>query len=126
MDIQDAIDRILERAKAERAESQMTLGKMIQRLEGMPQDFEMQGFGFIDSYRGYYCDLSFSPSVEKMPVSEVLKEARGAMGKVFTGYKGGDFLMSESTPIWIADYGECGVKIVAINDDGTFETQEDN
>ena len=35
-------------------------------------------------------------------------------------------MMGESTPIWIADYGCCGVKIMAINNDGSIETAEDD
>lgn len=43
----------------------------------------------------------------------------------FEGYKGGDFIMNGSTPLWIAEHGSCGVKIIAINPDGTFTTASD-
>jgi len=33
---------------------------------------------------------------------EVLKEAQG---KTFTGYKGGDFLMTKNTPVWLSEHG---------------------
>ncbi len=32
-------------------------------------------------------------------------EAKSHIGQTFTGYKGGDFIMNESTHVWIATYG---------------------
>ena len=37
------------------------------------------------------------------------------MGQVFEGYKGGDFMMGALTPLWVAAYGNCGNKLLAIN-----------
>jgi len=48
-----------------------------------------------------------------------------AMGQVFNGYKGGDFVMGALTPVWIASYGRLGRKIIALSDDGKLETSED-
>lgn len=39
-------------------------------------------------------------------VKEFLSLAKECMGKTFTGYKGGDFLMGKTTPIWVANYGD--------------------
>jgi len=39
---------------------------------------------------------------------EVLKQA---IGKRFTGYKGGDFLMGKNTPVWLAEYSNSSFKI---------------
>ena len=110
----------------ERAKTQMTLGRMIEVLEGMPETTKIEGLGCLDSYRGYYRDLAFEPEEGKSPVSEILVTCRAAMGKVFTGYKGGDFIMGALTPMWLAHYGTCGEKIIAINKDGTIETVEDS
>jgi hypothetical protein len=30
---------------------------------------------------------------------------------VFTGYKGGDYVMDESTPVWADDYGRCTYRV---------------
>ena len=38
-------------------------------------------------------------------VSEFISILKEAVGKTFTGYKGGDFLMSKNTPVWFAEYG---------------------
>jgi hypothetical protein len=43
---------------------------------------------------------------------------------VFMGYKGGDFVMGALTPVWVANYGSCGQKLMAIRPDGTLETAE--
>ena len=110
----------------ERSESQMTLGKLIADLEAMPADTEVRGLESAHSYRGYYCDLAFEPIKAKVKVSSLLAECKAAMGKVFTGYKGGDYVMGESTPVWISHYGTTGQKLMAIHKDGTIETADDD
>lgn len=68
------------------------------------------------SYRGYYSDLSFEPSEEVRSVEDVVKMLETkCLGKEFTGYKGGEYFMDENTPIWIAEYGNCGVRIMKLN-----------
>lgn len=99
----------------ERASSQMTLGGFIAALEGVSGKRKVAGIGDPTSYRGYYKDLSFRPTEEARTVAEVLKVARSCMGRVFTGYKGGDFVMGETTPIWSAEYGRCGLRIMELN-----------
>jgi hypothetical protein len=88
----------------ERAKDQMTLGEFIALLETLPPEKEVIGLGELMSYRGYYCDLAFEPD-DRMPVGDLLDMCRGAMGKTFMGYTGGDFMMGESTPLWVAHYG---------------------
>jgi hypothetical protein len=110
----------------ERAATQMTLGAMIAALEKMPPETEIDGIGSAISYRGYYSDLAFQPQPEKIKAGDLLAQCRAAMGQVFEGYKGGDFVMGALTPVWIADYGCCGRKIMAINPDGTIETADDD
>ena len=124
--MQVMIDGMSAEWQRERAATQMTLGDVIAALESLPKDTEIDGLKRLDSYRGYYSDLAFEREDGKRPVSEILTMCRTAMGKVFAGYKGGDFMMGESTPMWIADYGCCGVKIMAITPDGSIETAEDD
>jgi hypothetical protein len=57
------------------------------------------------SYRGYYSDLAFEGGTSQIEAHELLASCKSAMGKVFTGYKGGDFMMGELTPLWVASYG---------------------
>jgi len=109
----------------ERAESQMTLGDIIKYLEAQPENKEIQGLGDLDSYRGYYADLAFEPTDNYEQAGSLLEKCKSAMGQVFTGYKGGDFVMGALTPLWVASYGGCGDKLISIKDDGTIETAED-
>lgn len=108
----------------ERAATQLTLGKLIDRLEAMPPDVRL---GICDphSYRGYYSDLAFEFTEMPVTIADALKMARECMGETFQGYKGGDFKMGRNTPVWLADWGSCGHKIMAVNDNGSLELAED-
>ena len=70
--------------------------------------------------------VSDLPEIKEKPAALLLKECRAAMGAVFTGYKGGEYQMGKSTPLWVASYGCCGKKLMAINDDGTLQLAEDD
>lgn len=112
--------------QGERAQEQMTLGNLIAALEALPAGATIKYIGEPHSYRGYYCDLAFEPRAGRRLAADVLKECTDAMGKVFGGYKGGDFVMGARTPVWIAEYGCCGDKIMQLNPDGSFSTEEDD
>lgn len=105
-----------------RADTQLTLGTLIDRLEQLDQESEIDGLVEPHSYRGYYADLAFERD-GKRKVSDVLSTVRGCLGETFTGYKGGDFDMGRRTPVWIANYGDCGVRIIEIVDDGSIITE---
>lgn len=85
----------------------MTLGELIRALKEMPSDGVItHGFGEPMSYRGYYGDLAFAPRINTT-AGEMLAHAESAVGKTFTGYKGGEYTMSEHTDCWISEYGNC-------------------
>lgn len=124
--IQALIDGLGQAGQRERANSdQMILGELIARLEALPESVSV-ALGSPHSYRGYYIDLSFERTPEPRPVADVLADARSCLGKVFEGYKGGDYTMGKSTPVWCAGYGNCGQKITAINDDGSLVLRDDD
>lgn len=122
MDIQDYINNLAEQWKKERAETQMTLGKLIQRIEKMTLEYFPVGLSSPDSYRGYYSDLAFEFTDEPMKREDVLKVCYSALNETFEGYRGGEYVMDFDTPLWIAEYGSCGVKILSVNSDGSFVT----
>lgn len=124
--VQAMFDGLSAAWQKERAAEQMTLGSLITALRELPNGTEVQKFDGIGSYRGYYCDIALEPGSGMMPVADLLALCESAMGRVYEGYKGGDFLMGESTPIWIAEYGCLGEKIMTVNDDGTFVTLTDD
>lgn len=123
MDFQAMVDAWSAQMQMERSQSQLTLGELIAKLEAMPATTPV---GLVDphSYRGYYRDLAFKPG--ESTAGAVLEAARAALGATFQGYKGGDFVMGESTPMWVAPYGCCGLKLMGINPDGSLVTAEDD
>jgi hypothetical protein len=117
-DLQKLVDTMNETASAERANYHMTLGSLVAALENVSPDLLVEydsgsSPSGPESYRGYYCDLSFPPSSIQITVAELLREAKVAIGSTFEGYKGGDFTMHEKTPLWASPYGSAnGVAIM--------------
>jgi hypothetical protein len=126
MSLQAMVDGMSAQWQRERSESQMTLGKLIAELEAMPADAQVASLSDPHSYRGYYCDLALEISEGTRPASGLLADCKAAMGQVFTGYKGGDYVMGALTPVWIAEYGGCGLKLMAIAPNGRLQTAEDD
>lgn len=124
-EIQDYVNNLAEIGKQERSVSQMTLGKLISRIEKMTLDYFPVGLSSPDSYRGYYSDLAFEFTDKPMKREDVLKVCYSALNETFYGYKGGDYVMDSNTPVWIAEYGSCGVKIIFVKEDGSFVTEND-
>lgn len=98
----------------------MTLGELIKALSRFKSDEEVK-FDFvhfkpnmqIHSYRGDYSQLAVGYTSEykqedDVTVGNVLAMLKGAIGKTFEGYKGGDYTMDEETPIWVGDTNESG------------------
>lgn len=110
----------------ERSQSQMTLGALIAALEAMPPDADVANIYDPHSYRGYYCDLEFERAEGTRKASDLLVECRAAMGNVFEGYKGGDYVMGARTPVWVGSYGTAaGDRLMAVRSDGTIETSKE-
>ena len=126
MDLQMLIDGMNAQWQRERAETQMTLGKLITVLEAMSEGTEVANLRNAHSYRGYYNDLAFERNEGTRQAADLLADCKAAMGQVFCGYKGGDFVMGALTPVWLASYGCCGQKLMALYAGGEIETAEDN
>jgi len=117
MEIQD---RIFNATKAKRADDmltspQLTLGELILKLEAIPDKklpviFDGRKYfpTGIDSWRGSYCELAinYSTTSVHMTVKGFLNLLRNTVGKILIGYKGGDFMMGKTTPVWVSNYGE--------------------
>jgi len=72
-----------------------------------PNRVVKRGFDNPHSYRGFYDQLAFEPA-EGVTVGSMLACARGAVDRVFQGYKGGIYVMREHTDVWLANRGELG------------------
>ena len=123
-DLQRLVDTMSRAMRETRSNYHMTLGGLISRLSEIGRSgmgnakvvVDLGGSpGSFMSYRGYYDDLSLDRSGDGVTVQELLKKCETALGKHFTGYKGGEYLMDESTPLWVSEYGSAsGIAIIDI------------
>lgn len=83
----------------------MTLEQLIDELEKYDLNIVVKhGFTNPHSYRGYYDQLAFEPA-SNVSVGFMLSCAESALGAIFEGWKGGDYMMDEDTPCWLAQEG---------------------
>lgn len=116
MDWQEVIENALQaqRANVMKTSPQLTLGELILKLEAVeekskPVIFNERYFPVgIDSWRGSYYELAleYAETGDKFSVAAWIKKLRETVGSTLYGYKGGEFLMGKTTPVWIANYGE--------------------
>lgn len=130
MDLQTILDNacLAKRQETLKTSKQMTIGEIILKLEAINKTDEEVWFDFeyarptdLDSWRGIYAEIAFGFDCETKPktVKEILVILKEAIGKTYTGYKGGDFTMGKNTPVWVANYGNSGeTGIVDIVDGG--------
>lgn len=98
----------------------MTLGDMIARYEALG-DVVVESPGVAMSARAVYAHVGFDWTAAKpkrIPARKAAALCRAVIGQTFYGYKGGDFTMSEWSPVWIAQYGHSGSPLIAISDEG--------
>lgn len=128
MDLQKILDNAVQTQRAEKFNNspQLSLGELILKLEAIPlspkKKYESEelidrevAFGMDGvypthymSWRGIYRELAlgFTTDDSTRPVlSQFIKDTKECMGKTFEGYKGGDFVMGKTTPVWVANYG---------------------
>ena len=119
-----------------RNSKQINLGTLIKELESIDPFYEHDGkqeekkveFDFpgnftpsyIDSWRGSYCELALDyEQGEPIKIKAFIEMLKEAVGKTYAGYKGGDYLMSENTPVWVDHYGDSGhTGIIGVEGDG--------
>lgn len=126
------------RAARMRTSRQLTLGELIRRLEALPLASDGWGeplpdkkvvFDFcdfaphwLDSWRGSYAELAIVPTVDydkRITAEAFLARLRAAVGGTFQGYKGGDFVMGDDTPVWVSRHGENSYTgVVGVRDAG--------
>ena len=90
-----------------RYEDGLTLGEVIAALAPHVGKRASLGFCGTHSYRGYYECLAFGLASD-VEVDEMLSSSCGAIGKTFTGWKGGEYRMTEATECYLADAGTTG------------------
>ena len=129
-DIQAMLNVMSEMAAETRSKYHLTLGQLIKRLEKTPEGkpiFTQAGLGVegLCSYRGYYSDLALNPaSGPEWTAGQLLKACKEVIETELTGYKGGEFLMTKDTPLWLASRGELGPAIMDLTPDGLVITRD--
>jgi hypothetical protein len=100
----------------------MTLGELKRALERKNQSAPcVYDFGYfvpkdIGSWRGDYRYIAIGYERGGSPtVADTLKLVSDAIGQEFTGYKGGEFYMDESTRVYVSNNGEaCHTAIIDV------------
>lgn len=109
----------------------LTLGEIIDKLEALPPTLSIR-FNFcdflpttFDSWRYNFSELALGykqGNLLESTVSKLLDLAKEAVDTSFQGYKGGDYIMTAQTSVWVANYGLSGgntgiLDIQAIDDE---------
>jgi hypothetical protein len=132
MSLQDDVNALIaaERGKTFAAGPQWSLGQLIDALAPLLAAKSVATevvFDFcgacpddIGSWRGSYAELAISFNFGSfMPLGKFVSMLKGADGATFDGYKGGEFRMSRSTPVWVANWGNSGnTGVVGVRDAG--------
>lgn len=131
-ELQTLVRNSVRAARAEKLKrsDQLTLGELIAKLERLRDqdagrvvkyDFAYFHPKRLASWRGAYDELAlnYENTSEPLSVGELIELLQSAIGKTFEGYKGGEYVMGKTTPLWVSDYGEgCNTAIVGVLDDG--------
>jgi hypothetical protein len=129
----------VERAKVLASSGQLTLGEMIRKAKELKSivyhiesalvyyDFCFNYPSRLMSWRGIYDELAMdhnynddNPFHFVPTLNEFITLLESAVGKTFTGYKGGNYVMSLNTPVWVANSGEAGSTFVSDIIDGRY------
>lgn len=118
MDLQTTITNMLaaRRAEAMKTSPQFTLGEIILKMEmvknkNLPVVFDIKEYypTGIGSWRGSYDELALKYAEKAggwLSVTEAIVLLKEMIGRTLEGYKGGDYLMGKTTPVWVANRGE--------------------
>lgn len=94
----------------------MNLGTLIEELKKYsktqkvclisPNNTEFSPTGIFSCYRGYYDELSinitpYDPK-KTLTVGKFITLLKKQVGKTYSGYKGGEYIMHECTPCWLS------------------------
>lgn len=73
-------------------------------------------------YRGSYDELAISYTEKEMTVSAFSKMLKKVLTQNYTGYKGGDYTMWDTTPVWAvrdsSHYSQMAIVSVFLSEDG--------
>ena len=97
---------------------QLSLGELMDKIKPLINDEIKVVYDFcgafptsIDSWRGSYDELSLNhingeDTAKKLTGNEFHALLEQAIGATYQGYKGGEYIMSKDTPVWVDSYGK--------------------
>ena len=95
----------------------MRLRDLLEALEAAPRGCKVafdngELPGEFHSYRGYYDEACLAEGHEEITAAQLKKKLKKFIGSTQRGWKGGEFEMYPETPLWRADNGRTGYRIV--------------
>lgn len=114
MDFQKMFDMLSNAARDTRKDYHICLGELLDGLRQADPE-ALIGLHNPHSYRGYYSDLALEPTEAPIKVWQLINQLSDVIDTELTGYKGGEFLMSADTPVWVAHYGTTGPALVGFD-----------
>lgn len=108
---------------------QLTLGELLNLLKDIPTEWGKDkrpvdiSFDFgtayptgFSSWRGSYEEIAVEYALSgydgeqfaHTDLKDFVKMIEDSIGKEFDGWKGGEFVMTENTPVWVANSGNVG------------------
>ena len=86
----------------------MTIGSILGALADLPHDYATPyGWDECDSYRGFYEELRVNRTTATIATMRAVLER--AIGGTFVGYKGGEYVMTRHSGVWVtSDYSTTG------------------
>jgi hypothetical protein len=116
-DMQRLLDAVSDACRNSRKPYHLSLGQLMAKLDALPHGMEVMAdtgafIGQEHSYRGYYDDLAFEPTSEPSNVGTLRVMISRAYQGPYQGYKGGDYIYTDDTPLWLAPYGCTGLAII--------------
>ncbi len=109
-------------------QNQLNLDQLIHLLKSVDpvtsdNDYKELQFDFpeayptsIASYRGSYEELALGFTKYQRfntTLKELIHDLRQAVGRVYQGWKGGDFRMDSNTPLWVANCGHSSTTVIS-------------
>ena len=104
--------------------TKMTLGDLITALRELPEGAKVRGFGpSIHSYRGYYERNALEPETFEMDAERTADILSAQEGTLIHGWKGGEYYVSLTEGIYLADLGDVGPIFAGLEatEDGVYE-----
>jgi len=111
-----------------------TLGELIEKMEMLDpatlikMQFSELATDFTShSYRGYYEQLAIYPEFRKVDsplcVGQFVRFLKTCLNHTYDGWKGGEYTMFETAPVWVSELGESsGAMLVGLDLNTTVTT----